>query len=133
MFIEAEGVDMLRNFPIKINNVAIPFPDSWSENPIKTSSEFETEDGHRIKTVKRVTRLSISASFTVSSRWLEKFETWRRDPSLTVMVYDPFNHNYNAHTMDIADDSFSYSLIKGSERASNTNGLYKLSFDLEEF
>lgn len=124
---------MLTSYPIKINNTPIPFPDSWQENPIKTSREFETEDGHRIKTVKRVTRLSISASFTVSSRWLKKFKQWRKEPTLSVYVYDPDNNGYQAYIMDIADDSFSYSLIKGSERASNTNGLYKLSFDLEEF
>ena len=112
---------MLTSYPIKINNTPIPFPDSWSENPIKISSEFETEDGHRIKTVKRVTRLSISASFTVSSRWLKKFKQWRKESTLSVYVYDPDNNGYQAYIMEISDDSFSYSLIKGSERASNTN------------
>ena len=124
---------MLTSYPIKINNTPIPFPDSWDEKPVKLSSEFETEDGSRIKIIRRVSRLSISASFTVSSRWLKKFKQWRKENTLSVYVYDPDNNGYQAHTMEISDDSFSYSLIKGSERARNTNGLYKLSFDLEEF
>lgn len=124
---------MLTSYPIKINNTVIPFPDSWQVNPIKTSSEFETEDARRIKVVRRTTRMSVSASFTVTSRWLKKFDTWRRSDSLSVRFYDPFMGNYNEFTMDIEDNSFNYSLINGSKRVKNTDGLYTLSFNLEEF
>ena len=37
------------------------------------------------------------------------------------------------YTMEILDDSFSYNLIKNSKRMKNTEGLWRLSFDLEEF
>lgn len=131
--LEVEDVEMLTSYPIKINDTAIPFPDSWEETPKKLASEYETEDGHRIKNVIRVSRHSISASFTVSSSWLKKFMLWRASNSVTVKVYDPSNNGYQSHTMDIADDSFTYELIKGSKRLRNTNGLYRLSFTLEEF
>lgn len=124
---------MLTSYPIKIDNVSIPFPDSWEETHKRLASEFETEDGHRIKKVIRGSRLSVSASFTVSSSWLKKFMTWRAANSLTVYIYDPTNNGYQSHTMDIADDSFTYELIQGSKRLRNTNGLYRLSFTLEEF
>lgn len=124
---------MLSSYPIKINNTAIPFPDSWEENPEKLSNEFETEDGGRIKIVRRTSRLSVNASFTVTSRWLKKFQQWRNANTLSVQMYDPSNNGYQAHTMDIADDSFTYDLIPNSKRVKNTNGLYHLSFTLEEF
>ena len=52
---------------------------------------------------------------------------------MSVSVYDAEFEQYKTLTMAIGEDSFTYSLIKGSERVGRTNGLYKLSFDLEEF
>ena len=124
---------MLTSYPIKINNTAIPFPDSWEENPRRVSNEFMTEAGNRKKINIRNKLMSISASFTVSSRWLKKFETWRDASTLIVSIYDAQTTAYKDYTMEIMDDSFSYNLIKNTKRLSNTEGLWRLSFDLEEF
>lgn len=124
---------MLSSYPIEINNEAIPFPDTWSENPKKIASQFETEDGHRKVIVKRTGRLAVSASFTVSSRWLKKFMAWRDATSLVLSVYDAKINSYHNYTVDIDPDSFTYELIRHSERVKNTEGLYRLSFDMEEF
>ena len=124
---------MLTSYPIKINNTAIPSPDSWEENPRKISNEFMMENGGRKKIGVRTTLMSISASFTVSSRWLKKFESWRDDETLTVSIYDALTNAYVNYTMEITDDSFSYNLIKNSKRLRNTEGLWRLSFELEEF
>ncbi len=129
---EVEGVEMLSSYPIKINNVAIPFPDRWSETPKKISNEFETESGGRQLIVVRNKRLEVSASFTVSSRWLKRFEAWRDANYVTVSVYDAGSNAYVSYNMDIVSESFRYELIRHSERMKNTNGLYKLSFELEE-
>ena len=124
---------MLTLYPIKINNESIPFPNDWNENPIKIVNGFEMEDGGRQEIVVRTGRLKVSASFTVTSKWLKKFQAWRDANFLTVSIYDAQTNGYVNHTMDIVADSFSYELIRKSERAANTNGLYRLSFDLEEF
>lgn len=124
---------MLTSYPIKINSVAIPFPETWSEKPQKVSHEFSMENGHRKKTEVRNNLLSISASFKVSSRWLKKFEIWRDMYTLTVSIYDAETGAYKDHTMEITDDSFSYNLVKDSKRMANTEGLWALSFELEEF
>lgn len=124
---------MLTSYPIKINNTAIPFPDSWEENPRKISNEFMMENGGRKKIGVRTTLMSISASFAVSSRWLKKFESWRDDETITVSIYDALTNAYVNYTMEITDDSFSYNLIKNSKRLRNTEGLWRLSFELEEF
>ena len=124
---------MLTSYPIKINNTVIPFPENWEENPKKISNEFATEAGGRKKIEIRNKRLSVSASFTVSSRWLKQFELWRDASTLTVSIYDAETTAYKNYTMEILDDSFSYNLIKNSKRMRNTDGLWRLSFDLEEF
>ena len=124
---------MLTSYPIKINNESIPFPDSWQENPEKISNGFEMENGGRKTIIVRTSRLSISANFTVSSRWLGKFKQFRDANSLTVSIYDADANNYANHTMEIVPESFAYDLIKNSKRVNNTNGLWRLSFELEEF
>lgn len=124
---------MLTSYPIKINSTSIPFPDSWKETPKKITNEFETEAGGRQVIVVRNNRLNIYASFTVSSRWLKKFEEWRDANTLTVSIFDAETTAYKNHTMSILDESFRYELIRYTEGMSNTNGLYKLSFELEEF
>ena len=124
---------MLSSYPTTINNEVIPYPDSWEENPKKKSNTFETEAGGIQKIVTRTSRLCVSCSFTVTSRWLKKFMGYRDANSLTVSIYDAKNETMTAHTMFIDDDSFIYERIKDSRYVTNTNGLYKLSFDMEAF
>ena len=124
---------MLKNYPIKINNVAIPFPKEWSENPVKIVNNFETEAGGRKQIITRIGRLNASGTWTVSSRWLKKFLTWRKEPTLSVQIYDAETDAYITHTMSINEDSFQYDLIRDSKLCNNTNGLYELTFELEEF
>lgn len=124
---------MLAAYPYKINNTPLPFPDSWEETPERISNSFETESGHRQKVIVRSGRMSIAASFTVSDRWLKTFETWRDASTLTVSIYDAKTGAYKDYTMEIEDASFSYSLVRYSQFATNTVGLWKLSFNLEEF
>lgn len=124
---------MLKNYPILINNDPIPFPDSWDEVLNKIVTNFETEAGGRKQVVIRGSRLKISGSWTVSSRLLKTFQEYRNANSLTVSVYDAVTNGYVSHTMSIVEDSFTYELIQNSKLVQNTNGLYRLSFDLEEF
>lgn len=124
---------MLSSYPTTINNEVIPYPDSWEENPKKKSNTFETEAGGIQKIITRTSRLCVSCSFTVTSRWLKKFMGYRDANSLTVSIYDAKNEVMTSHTMFIDDDSFVYERIKDSRYVTNTNGLYKLSFDMEAF
>lgn len=124
---------MLSSYPTTINNEVIPYPDTWEENPKKKSNTFETEAGGIQKIITRTSRLCVSCSFTVTSRWLKKFMGYRDANSLTVSIYDAKNETMTSHTMFIDDDSFVYERIKDSRYMTNTNGLYKLSFDMEAF
>lgn len=124
---------MLSSYPITINNEVIPYPDTWEENPKKKSNTFETEAGGIQKIITRTSRLCVSCSFTVTSRWLKKFMGYRDANSITVNIYEPRSEVMGTYTMFIDDDSFIYERIKDSRYVANTNGLYKLSFDMEAF
>lgn len=124
---------MIKDFPITINGTAIPFPDSWEEVPNKIANNFGTESGGRKQIVIRNSRLRVAGSWTVSSRWLKNFLQWRDTNTLTVRIYDARTDGYVSRTMGIIEDSFQYTLIRDSKLARNTNGLYRLSFEIEEF
>lgn len=125
---------MLSSYPTQINGETIPFPDTWSENPQKIVNQFETEAGGLKHIVIRSSRLSVpDASFTVTSRWLKKFLQFRDLNQLTVTIYNAVTDSMTNHTMFIDPESFSYELVHESRYAQNTNGIYKLSFSIEEF
>ena len=128
---------MYNSFPIMVQRTGgsyeeIPFPDSWNEAPVKDSQTFKTEDGSIRKIQIRARRLKISASFTVTNRWLKKFEQYQYDKTIKVKVYDADSSSYLEHTMFIDDESFRADLVTASRYASGTDGLWKVSFDLEE-
>lgn len=124
---------MLATYPIKINSTAIPFPTGWSVAPKRLANNYETEAGTRQVVVLRNARTTFSGSWTVSSRWLKKFLEFRALESFTLSVYDVTTSAYADHTVSITDDSFSYELIEGSKRVKNSEGLYRVSFDMEDF
>lgn len=119
-------------YPIFMNNQTIPFPDSWEENPRKISNTFETEAGTIQKIITRSSRMGISASFTVTDRWLKKFLALRAMSVFEVKVFDATLSGYATRNMFIDDDSFQYSLVTAARYETGTTGLYKLSFNLEE-
>ena len=123
---------MLTSYPTKINNTPIPFPDSWTETPVKSGNRFETEDGGIRQIIIRSKRLKASAKFTVTNRWLKKFMGYRDANTISVDIYDSLTTAMVNHTMFIDYESFSYELIPASKRAGGTDGLWRLSFDLEE-
>lgn len=124
---------MLKDYPIKINDTAIPFPRSWSENRTRIANEFQTESGKRKVILVRNARKSWSGSWVVSSTWLKIFEEYRAENTLSLKVYDAVTGGYKNHTVNITDDSFRFDLIEGSKSVGRTNGLYTVSFDMEEF
>lgn len=124
---------MLKNYPIKINDTAIPFPKTWSEDRTRIASNFQTESGKRKSILVRNARKTWSGSWVVTSSWLKRFEDYRTENTLTLKVYDASTDAYKSHTVSISDESFRFELIEGSEMVGRTNGLYNVSFELEEF
>lgn len=119
-------------YPIQINSTNIPVPTYWSETSNVVEAEHTTEAGTDIVDIMRVDKLSVSASFNVSSSWLTQFKTWSESTSqLTVKIYDAVVAGYKTRYMRIRN--FNYSLVENSDRTADTIGLWAVTFDLIEF
>ena len=119
------------DFPIKINNTPIPVPIAWNETSEVVENVNTTEAGTDVIDVVRVDKLSVNASFNVSSAWLATFKGWGNSTSaLSVNIYDAVSNAYVSRDMRIRN--FNYSLVQNSDRTSGTVGLWELSFDLIE-
>ena len=122
----------LNDFPVKINNTPIPVPIEWSENSEVVENAMTTEAGTDVVDVLRVYKLTVTASFDVSSAWLATFKGWANSTSaLAVKIYDPVTDAYVERSMRIRN--FISNLVQNSDNTSGTIGLWNVTFDLIEF
>ena len=122
----------LNTYPTKINNIIIPVPIASNEISEVVENAMTTEAGTDVIDVMRVDKLTVNASFNVSSAWLSTFKDWSKSTSaLTVQIYDAVSGAYVSRNMRIRN--FNYSLVQNSDRTSGTIGLWELTFDLIEF
>lgn len=122
----------LNDYPIQINSTDIPVPTSWTESSEVVEVANTTEAGTDIIDVARVDKLSVNASFDVSSDWLKQFKAWANETTkLTVKIYDPVAEAYVTRYMRIRN--FMSNLVRYSDKNSNTIGLWQVTFDLIEF
>lgn len=122
----------LNSYPTSINNVTIPVPIAWDETPEVVENVNTTEAGTDVVDVLRVDKLTVTASYDVSSVWLATFKGWSKSTSaLTVKIYDADQNAYVTRYMRMRN--FSQSLVKDSDRTKDTIGLWNVTFDLIEF
>ena len=122
---------MLSDYPIYFDDVKLFTPESWEESYTVVESTNQTEAGTDQVIVTRYDKLSVSASFPCSSRWAAAFATFRDKDSIQVRLYDLKTQGYKTRTMRMRN--FKTGPEKNSEKTRETNGLYTVSFDLEEF
>ena len=122
---------MLIDYPIRFDGETIFTPTSWEEESVVVETVNETEAGTDQIIVIRYDKLTVSASFQCSSRWAGKFKTYSKQSDITVSLYDIETHAYKDRTMRMR--SFKATPIEHSERKRGTDGLWTVSFTLEEF
>lgn len=122
---------MLKRYPVIINNTVIPFPDSWNEDYEVIEEVNETEAGTEQVSVTRYGKMSVSASFSCTSEWVKRFRVFESTDILRVNIYDAVTEGYLLHRMRLRN--LKTALEPGSENVSSTFGLWKVSFNLEEF
>ena len=122
---------MLRDYPIMFDGEKIFTPTSWEEDSAVVESVNETEAGTDQIIVTRYDKLSVSASFQCSSTWAGKFKAYSKQDSVAVRMYDLETHGYKEREMRLR--GFKAVPAEHSERTSGTDGLWTVSFTLEEF
>lgn len=122
----------LNTYPVTINSTAIPVPISWNETAEVVENVNTTEAGTDVVDILRTDKLTVNASFNVSSAWLATFKGWANSTSaLTVKIYDAVTDAYVTRYMRIRN--FTNNLVENSDRTSGTIGLWNVTFDLIEF
>lgn len=122
----------LNTYPVQINNTDLPVAISWNETAEVVENANTTEAGTDIVDILRVDKLTVNASYDVSSTWLATFKGWANDTSkLTVKIYDSITNGYVTRYMRIRN--FSYNLVQHSDKNNGTIGLWNVTFDLIEF
>ena len=122
---------MLADYPVKINDVVLFEANSWEEESTVVENKYETEAGTDQVSVTRYDKLTVSAQYRCHSAWLSQFKRWSKMDTLTVALYDPFTNRYLSRAMRMRN--FKSTLIEYSEKVTDTNGVWDVSFSLEEF
>ena len=116
---------------IKFDGEEIIEPESWSEDSRVIETVNETEAGTDQIAVLRYDKLSISCSFQCSHRWAKKLKAYSKQDEIDVSFYDILAEENTVRKMRIRD--FKAALVDNSWRTPGTNGLWVISFSLEEF
>ena len=115
---------------ITLGGVQLITPITWNESYSVIESTSTSEAGTDLVSVTRQNKLTVSASFQVSSRWLHKLYELSQMASLTLTKYDPLADATTNRTVRMRDFSAEYQQY--SESVSAT-GLWAVSFSLIEF
>jgi hypothetical protein len=113
------------------NTTEIIWATSWKEKPEKLKNTYMTEAGTEIDQIVRPNKLFISASYKCTDKWLKTFMEFRDLNSFTLKTYNALTKTYKTNTVRMTN--FTHDLVHKSEDLGATNGVWKVSFYLEEF
>lgn len=124
-------IPILKNFPIKINDTAIPFSGSMDEKYDTIETKNTSEAGTDVIQVTRLNKLTLSISYTMLSDFIPTLEGWSDElTALAVKIYDFRTAAYKQRNMVMRN--YHKSIVKHSEKLEVTTGIWKVSFDLIE-
>lgn len=120
-------------FPIIMNGTSLTFfPTSWQRTPQKLQNVNQSEGGRDIVQNIRINKMNISASFVIADYdWVQFFETLNELDSFVLKEYEPKTNAYGERTVRMTD--FSDVMRRKSEEIDGVNGVWEISFSLEEF
>lgn len=121
----------LKDHPIKFNNTAIYFPSTFTVSRRVIENVTQTEAGTDVIELTRKNKVTVDFDTNTTSDWVATFEEFADMNYFTLAFWNDGDNAYEEHTVRLR--SFQKSLIKKSWDVSGFNGLWKVSFTLEEF
>lgn len=110
---------------LKINGTLMPNPIAWADNINPDETVYFSEGGKRMINVKRLDRITFTASFNCTSKLKEQLDTLVKTPKVSVQ----FN-NGTAITGTLRRASEA-ALVENSQYCNGTNGLWTVSLIFE--
>ena len=130
---EPRPTGLQKNYPITLNNVEYQYFKVWNTTRNDYVTTHETEAGTQEDVVTRKGRLSISVSVTCLQPLLASLLSLADMDEFEAKIYNPATDDYDTIDVRIGAGSMSYNLKTGSADLSAVNGVYEVSFTLEEF
>lgn len=124
---------MLKDYPIKFNTWALPFMPTFKQKSVDVVNKYTSEGGRDEEQVILKDKLSLDISATVLEDVLRQLYAYKNLEHFTLSKYDVITQSYKTYNVRFKDNSFNYSLVKNSDKISVSNGIYKVSFTIEEF
>ncbi len=121
------------NYPIILNNVEYQYFKTWSIKRNDYVSTHETEAGTQEDVISRKGRRSISVSVTCLQPLLASLIGLADLDEFEARIYDAVIDGYDTMDVRVGAGSMSYSLATGSADLTAVNGVWQVSFTLEEF
>lgn len=129
----AEITGLQTNYPIILNGVSYKYFKTWNIKRNDYVSTHETEAGTQEDVVSRKGRRSISVSVTCLQPLLASLVALADMDEFEARIYDVLANDYDTMDVRIGSGSMSYSLKQGSADLEAVNGVWVVSFTLEEF
>lgn len=124
---------LAENYPIILNSVEYQYFKTWQTTRNDYVTTHETEGGTQEDVVTRKGRRSIGVSVTCLQPLLAQLIGLADLDEFEAKIYDPATDGYVTIDVRVAPSSMSYALKEGSARLHAVNGVYQVSFTLEEF
>ena len=122
---------MIKDFPIRINNISMPFLSTLAESYEHIETVNQSEAGTDIVQVNRNKKLTVTFGGTVTSDVAKRFDSLTESPlAYTVQMYDLNTNGYKTRQMRIRD--YTKSLVPGSQDLKAVNGVWRLSIKFLE-
>jgi len=115
----------------KFDSTVMPFTKDETVSRNDIENESQTEGGKTFVEVIREDVFTMKVSTTCLSSMLQTYMTFKRKDSFVLTIYDPYTDANMTRTVRMKN--FSYKRLEKSEYLSVTKGIYKVSFNLEEF
>lgn len=121
------------NYPIMLNNVEYQYFKTWNIKRNDYVTTHETEGGTQEDVIIRKGRRSIGVTVTCLQPLLAQLLSLADLDDFEAKIYDPATNNYDTLSVRIGKNSMSYNLKERSADLESVNGVWSVSFTLEEF
>ena len=110
---------------LKINGTLMPNPIAWADNINPDETIYFSESGKRMTNVKRLDRITFTASFNCTSSLKDKLDALVKTPKVSVQFN---NETAITGTLRRASEA---ALVDNSQYCNGTNGLWTVSLIFE--
>lgn len=121
------------NYPIVLNGVEYPYFKTWNITRDGSVDTHVTEGGKQEDVTTRKGRHSIGVTVTCLQPLLAQLISLDELDEFQAKIYDAAIDDYATILVRVAPSSMSYSLKEKSANLKTVNGVYSVTFRLEEF